>query len=177
MKPETPWPGPATWRELRRGERRLRFIADQARRTRIAQAFDLEAVVSLAADVVVAPWLDGIEIAGAVRATVTRICGVSLDLFDESLDEAIRVRLVPQGSPNAPGGDVAVVVVDSEEDDPPEEVHGETIDLGALVTEHLALGLSPFPRKPGAAFEPAAETVAISPFAALAALKRADDRD
>ena len=52
------------------------------------------------------------------------------------------------------------------------------IDLGAIVAEHLALGLDPYPRSPGVAFDghieddPAADP---SPFAALAALK--SDKD
>ena len=44
------------------------------------------------------------------------------------------------------------------------------IDLGALTAEFLALGLDPYPRKPGVAFEPH-EEAAEKPLAALHRLK------
>ena len=47
------------------------------------------------------------------------------------------------------------------------------IDLGAVATEFLILGIDPYPRKPGAVFEaPAAGEGGGHPFAALAALKK-----
>ncbi len=62
------------------------------------------------------------------------------------------------------------------DEDPPEPLVGGSIDLGALAVEAVALGLDPFPRKPGA--EPVDLTIGDageSPFAALAALKRTPD--
>ena len=50
------------------------------------------------------------------------------------------------------------------------------VDLGAIATEFLLLGIDPYPRKPGAVFEaPPAGDPASHPFAALAALKKGDD--
>ncbi len=45
------------------------------------------------------------------------------------------------------------------------------IDFGALTAEFLALGLDPYPRKPGVAFEPVSAGEEPLPFADLAALK------
>ena len=47
------------------------------------------------------------------------------------------------------------------------------VDLGALATEFLILGIDPYPRKPGAVFEapPTGEPFA-GPFAGLAALQK-----
>ena len=143
-------------------------------RAQIARSLDLEAIGSLEADIAVGPWLDGIEVAGRLAATVTRICGVSLDPFDEEVDEPIRLRLVPEGSPNAPRGDGSGLILISEED-PPEEAPGGTVDLAALLIEHLALGLSAFPRKPGVMFESPPESENPSAFAALVALKSSRD--
>ena len=39
-------------------------------------------------------------------------------------------------------------------EDPPEPIVNGAIDLGALAAEFLMLGLDPYPRKPGAVFEP-----------------------
>jgi hypothetical protein len=60
-------------------------------------------------------------------------------------------------------------------DEPPEAIRDGVIDLGAVATEFLLLGLDPYPRKPGAVFEapPAGDPVS-HPFAALAALKKGD---
>ena len=49
------------------------------------------------------------------------------------------------------------------------------VDLGAVATEFLLLGIDPYPRKPGAVFDaPPAGDAAGHPFAALAALKKGD---
>jgi hypothetical protein len=56
--------------------------------------------------------------------------------------------------------------------DAPEPLVGNSIDLGALTVEFLALGLDPYPRKPGASFDYAdPKDEDSSPFAALARLK------
>ena len=53
------------------------------------------------------------------------------------------------------------------EDEPDPLVDGK-IDLGALAAEFFALGLDPYPRKPGVAFEPPAEPEPqATPFAVL----------
>ena len=58
------------------------------------------------------------------------------------------------------------------DEDPPDLIVDGRIDLGALAAEFLALGLDPYPRKPGAAFEPGEEEAGRdSPFAALARLR------
>ena len=56
----------------------------------------------------------------------------------------------------------------ADEDEPDPVIDGK-IDLGALAQEFFALGLDPYPRKPGVAFEQGAESApADSPFSALA---------
>ena len=44
---------------------------------------------------------------------------------------------------------------------------GSTIDLGEAATEQLALGLDPYPRKPGATLDDEADAPSSSPFAVL----------
>ena len=61
-------------------------------------------------------------------------------------------------------------------DDPPEPLTGSSIDLGAIATEFLILGIDPYPRKAGVEFAPpAVENDDPHPFAALAALKNGPD--
>ena len=55
----------------------------------------------------------------------------------------------------------------------PEPLVDGMIDLGALATEFLILGIDPYPRKPGIVFEaPMRRRQSAQPFAALAALKK-----
>jgi hypothetical protein len=59
-----------------------------------------------------------------------------------------------------------------------EPLIGGVVDLGALATESLILGLDPYPRKPGAVFQSPEETAAgDGPFSALAALQKGRDAD
>ena len=62
-----------------------------------------------------------------------------------------------------------------DDDDEPDPIVDGKIDLGALAAEFLALGLDPYPRKPGAEFAaPVAEEDDDSPFAPLTELKPMD---
>jgi hypothetical protein len=56
-------------------------------------------------------------------------------------------------------------------------LHNGCVDLGAVATEYLILGVDPYPRKPGAVFAPpAAAAPRDESFAALATLKRRQDK-
>jgi hypothetical protein len=136
-------------------------------RSQVGENLGLEDVQRLGAELVVRPWLDGMEIEGRVEALITRLCGVTLEPFEVAVDEPFEVRVVPQGSPNAPRSE-GEIVVDLDAEDPPDEAAGDGVDASAYVVETLALSLDPFPRKPGAVFESPEPTESTSPFAALA---------
>lgn len=172
-----PWGRPLTWPQLVTGERGLRLVADLESRSAVARELDLESLTRLVADITTRPWLDGVEIEGRVEATLTRMCGVSLEPFELIADESLKIRVVPAGSPNAPRPGGQEVVVDIEAEDPPDEAYEDVIDLTAYVVEALALSLDPFPRKPGAVFTPPEPTGPISPFAVLAKLSRPPSSD
>jgi hypothetical protein len=164
-----PWGRLLAWPAPRAAERRLRLEASPEVRARVGQDLDLEDVQRLGAEVAVRPWLDGMEVEGRIEAMVTRLCGVTLEPFDVAIEEPLKVRIVPRGSPNAPAAE-GEIVIDPDAEDPPDEAGGEGVDLGAYVIETLALALDPFPRKPGAVFESPIASEPTSPFAALAGL-------
>lgn len=126
----------------------------------------LEAEGILATLHIVPQGKEGVHVSGRLRATVRQTCGVTLEPFDAPIDEEIDVHFAPAGTYKP-----------SEEDeengiDPPDEIVDGRIDVGALVCEFLALGVDPYPRKPGAVFEPPAEDpAALSPFSTLSRLK------
>lgn len=135
---------------------------------------DLIALERLEATLQVRPWMDGAEITGRLRGTVTQECGVTLDPFDSEVETDIRLHVVPQGSPHAPA-ETGELELDPDADDPPDVMTGPEIDLAAVVVEHLALSLDPFPRKPGAEFEPPPAAPAESPFSVLRGLGSKDE--
>ena len=167
----SPWPHVVGLGDARRGAT-LHLVADEAARGVIAKALDIETLDALEADVALSEWLDGVALDGRWRAAIVQICGVSLDPFETSLEGRFSVRAVPPGSPNAPTEQTGEVEFDSEAEDPPDLLAGESLDVGAYVVEHLALEIDPFPRKPGVEFEAPDEPAPPSPFDVLRALKR-----
>lgn len=169
------WPVTARLAQVDRGPLRLHPEADAATRERIAEAIGVDALLELNAEVVLKPWLDGAALEARIRAVAAQTCGVSLEPFEAPLEAVFTLHLLPPGSPNAPPTEGPDIAIDPEADDPPEILESETIDVGGYLVEHLALEVDPFPRKPGAVFEPPADGGVISPFAALAALKDRKD--
>ena len=151
-------------------DRRFEFQPDEAARAEMAKTLDLVGLPAFTATLDVSPWLDGVEIRGVWKADVVQTCGLSLEDFETPLASTFLVHAVPADSPNAASED-SEVEVDPDADDPPDVLESDTIDLGAYLIEHLGLELDPFPRKPGAVFEPPETPTVISPFAALKDLK------
>jgi len=165
------WTTPVRLHELAHGPITVRLEPDAAERAKLANDVGLETIPSLTAELTLTPWLDGLEITGRFDAVVEQICAVSLDPFEHALSGEIDVRAVPAGSPHAPPQRAGEVEYDPDQPDPPDVLAGESIDLAAYVTEHLALEIDPFARKPGAAFEYAPDAPDDSPFAALQKLR------
>ena len=112
----------------------------------------------------------GLRVRGLVTGTVVQSCVVTLDPVEGTVSEEVDTIYAPEGSPVL-HIELTVEELASEESDLEPMIDG-SIDLGGLVMEHLALGLDPYPRKPGTAFEAIEEDVGReSPFAKLARLK------
>ena len=108
---------------------------------------------------------------GRVKARLERICVVTLEPMAEDIDAPLR-RIFE----DEPGGAEDDPLADPDDDDLPDPVIDGTIDPGAVVCEVLALEMAPYPRRADAelletALNPAGETPADHPFAALAKLR------
>jgi uncharacterized metal-binding protein YceD (DUF177 family) len=165
------WTTPVRLHELARGAVTVRLEPDAAERAKLANDVGLETISSLAAELTLKPWLDGVEITGRFDAVVEQICAVSLDPFEHPLSGEIDVHAVPAGSPHAPSEGHGEAEYDPDQPDPPDVLASDSIDLAAYVTEHLALEIDPFARKPGATFDYAPDAPDDSPFAALQKLR------
>ena len=142
--------------------------ATSAEREALAAFLKLPAIAVLTATLRVEPWgRGGARVTGAVRGELTQTCVVSLEPFPATVDEAVDVRFAPEAAVESrPPAKETVLLADEDEPDP---VIDGKIDLGALAAEFFALGLDPYPRKPGATFEQGEESApADSPFSALA---------
>jgi hypothetical protein len=174
MVGEMTFEGTVRLTDLAAGPVRRRLTPDAGARAALTKRLGLEALPGLVADLEVRPWMDGCQVLGRFEGEVTQVCGVSLEPFSQPVSGEIDLRLAPEGSPNLPeepmiSGEIEVSL---DTPDPPERLDGETVDLMAILAEHLALAIDPFPRRPDAVFEWSAPTEETSPFAALRALRK-----
>ena len=155
-----------------RGGQNMTIEASPAEREALASLYKLPTVAALTA----ALRLDragrhGVRVSGAVHGELTQTCVVSLEPFATTVDEDIDVRFAARpeaDSLRGPKGETETFST-SDEDEPDPIIEGK-IDVGALAAEFFALGLDPYPRKPGVEFvAPAESPPPDSPFAALAA--------
>ena len=100
----------------------------------------------------------GVRVTGNVHAGLTQVCVVSLEPFPATVDEEVDVRFASSpGDGAARGPSEAPEAFSTADEDEPDPIVDGKIDLGALLAEFFALGLDPYPRKPGASFEPPKE--------------------
>jgi hypothetical protein len=169
---ERPWSVPVALRDVSETGRHVELAADERARAAIATLVGLRTLPRLHAvfDVTLR-GRDGLRVVGRVSATVGQTCVVTLDPIENEIEEEIDLVFASAAAPllvDHGGEKVEIGPVDA-----PEPLVGGVVDLGALATEFLILGIDPYPRKPDAVFEGAAVGDSpTNPFAALAALKK-----
>ena len=140
--------------------------ATDEERSALANDFKLPAIHALRGRLRLSGSERRVHVAGVVEARISQICVVTLEPFESDVREEVEVDFV------APGGNGRELAASDPHRDAPDEIVAGTVDLGALTAEFLALGLDPYPRKPGAAFSfETGEAGADSPFAGLKTLK------
>ncbi len=174
---ERPWSAPLAVSEVPETGRHIELTASREVRAAVAKLARLRELPRLEASFDVTPQgRGGLRVVGRVSATVGQTCVVTLEPVENEIDESIDVAFAPAGALPTPEGEGGEVEVPAE--DAPEPLVGGRIDLGAIATEFLILGIDPYPRKPDAVFRsPTADGDSAHPFASLAALKaRARDK-
>jgi len=148
--------------------------ADAPARKAMAELAGLREVLSARAWFDVSPKSNGrFQVVGHVSARIGQTCVVTLDPIENEIDEPIDLMFAPPEQIPALSALADDAGEGDDDIDPPEPIEGGVIDLGRLATDALLLGVDPYPRKPGAVFEPqvAAADPEDHPFAALKALK------
>jgi uncharacterized metal-binding protein YceD (DUF177 family) len=147
----------------------------------LAAALDIPAISAVSAKFRITREPRGrFLVTGEVAARVTRDCVISLEPFETDVVEPVEIEFQQAAKPARRGPPIAEREVDvATEVDPPEPIVDGRIDLGAVAREFLALGLDPYPKKPGVAFEEKVEPdePAASPFAVLGRLRGKDSTE
>ncbi|CAH1671481.1 MULTISPECIES: YceD family protein [unclassified Chelatococcus] len=144
-------------------------------RAALAESFGLPAIHRLDASFRLSGTPKRVKVKGEVRARIEQICVVTLEPFASDVVEPIEVDFAAEPSKRAleerrlddwdgdesrsrggrrgsePEGRSAEMRLSDA--DPPDEIVDGSIDLGQLAAEFLALGVDPYPRKPGAVFQ------------------------
>jgi len=165
-----PWRVPVVVEDVPETGQRFSLVADAEVRAAIGRMAGLRDLPRLQADFeVVRRGSGGLSVTGHVSATVGQNCVVTLEPLANAVEEDIDLLFMPRAAEQESGeGETASAQADSKWDDP-EPLIGGVVDLGALAIEFLILGVDPYPRKPGAVFEPPPERKPdTGPFAALA---------
>ena len=168
-------PAPAPWRvpvaveDIDEGGRHFALAAADETRADVARIAGLRDLPRLEADFEVTRQGEGLHVVGRVSASVGQNCVITLEPLSKGIDEAVDLVFMPRPATEQAAGEVETVERREAKLDDPEPLIGGMIDLGAIATEFLILGLDPYPRQPSAVFEPAREQRPDGgPFAALA---------
>ena len=152
------------------------FSADDAQRQAIARWVDVLSLERLDVQVTIkklGPVRFGLDF--KLGADVTQACVVTLEPVPARLDHRFHRELHFAGTARHKPADesAADVVLDSLEEEGPEEISSLHYDLAAPVLEEFVLSLEPYPRRPGVEFAPPSDGFQApeSPFAVLKSLK------
>lgn len=160
------------------GEERTETIeADESERAALVRRFGLEGLDRLWAEVRLERRGRQVVAEARIEGDATQACVVSLD----PVPAVIRQRVEQVYDPDVRDTGEFDELIDIDDDDPPEPLVDETVDIGELVAERFGLELDPYPRKPGATVDPRYlapeateedEDDRPGPFAALKRLKQ-----
>jgi hypothetical protein len=176
----TPWQVPVVVEDIGDDGQHFDLVADKDVRAAVARVANVRDLPRFEATFDVTRHESGaLHVLGRISATVGQDCVVTLEPLASEVEEDIDVLFAAALPPVADEAD-------EDEEKPaarsgrkwnePEPLIGGMVDLGALATEFLILGIDPYPRKPGAVFEaPQDVKPEASPFAALANLAKGRD--
>jgi uncharacterized metal-binding protein YceD (DUF177 family) len=170
---EMPWHAVVAVEDVPETGEHMTLVADAEMRLAIARVAGLRELPRLEANFdLLRQGTGGLHITGRVSATVGQNCVVTLEPLQNEIEEEVDLLYMPAAAATATDGETPA----EPKWDDPEPLIGGALDLGALATEFVILGIDPYPRKPGVVFEPSRDQKPDpGPFAALAGLMK--DRD
>lgn len=164
-----------------------KISAGAEERAALTRRFGLLSLERLGGEVRVWRYGSGgrIRVSGRFEAKVTQTCVVTLEPVTSRLAGSFsQLYTAGLGEPGDAEAGNHEVLIEPEQEDPPDPAGPGGIDLGELMAQHLAVALDPYPRALGAelsheAVDPDARedgelAAGESPFAVLKALKRGE---
>ena len=161
------WSAPVTVEDIPETGLHAEIEAPARARERLAEIAGLRELSQLAATFDLTKTGSRVHVVGQLRALVGQTCVVTLEPIEDRVVEPIDLTFAPVSAvePDNAG--------ETSAKEPPEPIVNGVIDLGAVASEFLMLGIDPYPRKDGAQFvPPKADRDGTHPFAALEALKK-----
>jgi uncharacterized metal-binding protein YceD (DUF177 family) len=157
----------------------VHFAADAAERMAIARWADIRSLEKLEVGVEIKKLgAARFGLAFQLKAELAQNCVVTLDPVPAVMDRSFSRELIFVGTTRHRPDQMespaeSETVLDSSEEEGPEEIHSLHFDLAAPVLEEFVLALDPYPRRPGVEFHPENEALdpPESPFAVLKGLK------
>ena len=169
-KVQNPWNVPVAVEDIPETGLHLEIDAPEAARAALVAVAGLRNLPRLSAVFDLTRRGAGVRMTGQVSAHVGQTCVVTLEPVESDVEEPIDLVFAPR---DAADKVAATTDRDANGEEPPEALIGGQLDIGAIATEFLLLGIDPYPRKAGAEFmPPKAEDTGARPFAALEALKK-----
>jgi hypothetical protein len=165
-----PWRVPVAVDDIPEEGRHFALVADPDTRASIARIAGLRDLPRLEAHFeVTRQGGDGLRVVGRVSAIAGQTCVVTLEPLSNGVEEDINLVFMPKAAADPTTTENAKGSQAETKWDEPEALIGGVVDLGAVATEFLILGLDRYPRKPGVVFEPPQDLKPDGgPFAALA---------
>lgn len=126
---------------------------DESQRQRVCEALDIVAIEGWEATAYLSRALDGTSVSLRVDLAVNimQSCVVTLEPVHTCIEHSFRNLYSPeaQSSTGQTEGNVEVVIGD-DDDDVPDVLEDQGVDVGAAIVEQLALVIDPYPRTEGA---------------------------
>jgi uncharacterized metal-binding protein YceD (DUF177 family) len=166
-KTQNPWSVPVNVEDIPDTGLHVEIDAPEAVRTALRALASLRDLPRLSAVFDLARRGAGVRVTGQVTARVGQTCVVTLEPVESDREESVDLVFAP-ASAKAETFDLG-----TQDEDSPEPLVGGKLDLGAIATEFLLLGIDPYPRKAGAEYAPVkSDDGSARPFAGLEALKK-----
>lgn len=166
VHPSSPLSRPVDVGRLPRGRAEVSVEASPEECAALARDFGIPAVRDLVGRFVLTGTLSRLTVTGTVEAVATQVCTVTLEPFEAPVKEPVEVVYS-----DAPPAEEPEEGRDEGAPEPPDPIVNGRIDFGALTAEFLALGLDPYPRKPGVSFEAPEAEPESGPFDVLRRLR------
>lgn len=98
---------------------------------------------------------DRIRLNAEIQATVEQVCVVSLEKFEQKVQDSFSVVFSQETDPSLKLNEIDL---NPQEDEDMEFLENGKIDLGEISSEYLSLALDPFPHAPNAVFQSKSDT-------------------